>query len=75
VPKELASGQIHAGVLSSATHNGWLARLECGVDVVVPRPYGSKGPVLNDKVHIRLLAINRVSGAVVGVMIQPEKRE
>jgi len=26
-------------------------------------------------VHVRLLAINRVSGAVVGVMIQPEKRE
>ncbi len=45
------------------------------MDVVVPRPYGSKGPVLNDKVHVRVLAINRVSGAVVGVMIQPEKRE
>jgi len=41
----------------------------------VPRPYGSKGPTLGDQVHIRLLAINRVSGAVVGVMIQSEKRE
>ncbi len=45
------------------------------MDVVVPRPYGSKGPVLNDKVHVRVLAINQASGAVVGVMIQPEKRE
>jgi hypothetical protein len=59
----------------SATHNGWLARLDCAVDVVVPRPYGSKGPILGDTVHIRVLAINRLTGAVVGVMIQPEKRE
>jgi hypothetical protein len=75
VPKEFASGQIHRGVLASATQNGWLARLDCQVDVVVPRPYGSKGPMLGDEVHIRLLAINRLSGAVVGVMIKPEKQE
>lgn len=31
--------------------------------------------MLGDTVHVRLLAINRLSGAVVGVMIKPEKQE
>ena len=75
VPTALAAGQIHGGVLASATQNGWLAKLDSQLDVLVPRPYGSKGPVLGDKVHIRLIAINRVTGAIVGVLVMPEKRQ
>lgn len=75
VPTTLAAGQIHTGVLAAATQNGWLAKLDSQLDVLVPRPYGSKGPVLGDKVHIRLIAINRVTGALVGVLVLPEKRQ
>jgi hypothetical protein len=59
-------------VLTSLTPagSGWLARLECGVNAIVPRPYGSNGPIQGDAVIVRLLGINQATGAVVGTLVQ-----
>lgn len=72
IPSQLAVGQIHPAMLTSLTPagSGWYARLECGVDVIVPRPYGSNGPILGEAVIIRLLGINQATGAVVGTLVQ-----
>jgi hypothetical protein len=72
VPSQLAVGQIYPAVLTSLTPagSGWRARLECGVDAIVPRPYGSNGPVQGDAVIVRLLGINQATGAVVGTLVQ-----
>jgi hypothetical protein len=36
---------------------------------LVPRPLGSNGPVLGDQVMVKIIAINRESGSVVGSLI------
>jgi hypothetical protein len=69
LPSTLTPGQIHHGVLSAPTPNGWFARLDCHVDALVPRPLGSNGPVLGDQVMVKIIAINRKSGSVVGSLI------
>jgi hypothetical protein len=72
VPSQLAVGQIYPAVLTSLTPagSGWHARLECGVNAIVPRPYGSNGPIQGDAVIVRLLGINHATGAVVGTLVQ-----
>jgi hypothetical protein len=72
VPSQLIVGQIYPAVLTSLTPagSGWHARLECGVNAIVPRPYGSNGPVQGDSVILRVLGINQATGAVVGTLVQ-----
>ena len=72
IPTQLTVGQIYPAVLTSLTPagSGWHTRLECGVDAIVPRPYGSNGPVQGDAVIVRLLGINQATGAVVGTLVQ-----
>ena len=72
IPSQLAVGQIYPAVLTSLTPagSGWHAQLECGVNAIVPRPYGSNGPVQGDAVIVRLLGINQATGAVVGTLVQ-----
>ena len=72
MPSQLAVGQILSGVLSAPTPSGsgWLVRLDCQVDVLVPRPYGSNGPVLGDQVLTRLVAVDHATGSVVATLIQ-----
>jgi hypothetical protein len=72
LPSQLAVGQIYPAMLTSLTPagSGWHARLECGVDAIVPRPYGSNGPIQGDAVIVRLLGINQATGAVVGTLVQ-----
>jgi hypothetical protein len=47
-----------------------LPTMECDVDAIVPRPYGSSGPVQGDVVSVRVLGINATNGAVVGTLLQ-----
>jgi hypothetical protein len=72
IPSQLTVGQIYPAVLTSLTPagSGWHALLECGVNAIVPRPYGSNGPVQGDAVIVRLLGINQATGAVVGTLVQ-----
>lgn len=65
-------GQIYSAVLTSLTPggNGWRARLEGDVDAIVPRPYGSAGPVQGETVSVRVLGVNAANGAVVGTLVQ-----
>jgi hypothetical protein len=70
-PPHVTVGQIYSGVLISPTPagNGWQVRLECDVDAIVPRPYGSRGPLQGDVVSVRVLGINSTNGAVVGTLL------
>jgi hypothetical protein len=72
IPSQLSVGQIYPAVLTSLTPagSGWHALLECGVNAIVPRPYGSNGPIQGDAVIVRLLGINQATGAVVGTLVQ-----
>lgn len=72
VPSHVAVGQIYPAVLTSLTPagNGWHARLACNVVAIVPRPYGSAGPVQGEAVSVRVLGINAANGSVVGTLVQ-----
>jgi hypothetical protein len=72
IPSQLTVDQIYSVVLTSPTPAGcrWHAQLECGVNAIVPRPYGSNGPIQGDAVIVRLLGINQAIGAVFGTLVQ-----
>jgi len=52
------------------TGSGWHVRLDCGINAIAPRPYGSNGPTLGDAVIVRVLGINTENGAVVGRIVE-----
>jgi hypothetical protein len=72
VPSRITVGQLYSAVLTSVTPagNGWHALLEGDVDAIVPRPYGSNGPMQGDAVIVRVLGINADNGSVVGTLVQ-----